>query len=165
MSKSVRSSRVVPPLLVGEAALWRAAGARWRQLFGDFYRLGVSFEWHDIPATTEVDWAPSFHPNSVELCLNLTGEGEVTGLGQCIRFQPWTAGFYRQGRTPLQARRLPGTDHQFITVELAPEFLARHLHDASADLHPLIRPAAAGHEADSEVAPPEPMNSRQRELV
>ncbi|HRI14526.1 MAG TPA: AraC family transcriptional regulator, partial [Verrucomicrobiota bacterium] len=28
-----------------------------------------------------------------------------------------------------------------------------------------IRPAAAGHEADSEVAPPEPMNSRQRELV
>jgi len=165
VSKSARPTHLAPPPPGGEAALWRGAGARWRQLFGDFNRLGVSFEWHDVPANTEVDWAPSFHPDSVELCLNLAGEGEVVATPDTLRLGAWAAGFYRQGRNGLHARRLSGAEHQFITVELAPTFLARHLQSSVEDLHPLIREAIAGLTADSAVGTMEPINSRQRELV
>lgn len=164
MSKNTRP-RVTPPPPGGEAALWRSAGARWRQLFGDFNRLGISFEWHEVPPDTEVDWAPSFHPDSVELCLNLAGEAEVEAPGGSLKLGPWSAGFYRQGRTGLRARRLPGTEHQFITLELSPEFLARHLLAAAADLHPLVREVAEGKNTDSAIGGYELINSRQRELV
>jgi AraC-like DNA-binding protein len=145
--------------------LWRAAGARWRQLFGDFEKLGVSFEWHELTPEQDVDWGRSFHPNSLELCLNLSGEGEVSNQTDSARFGPWTAGFYRQGRTPLRAGRRGGEVHQFITVELAPGFLARHLQTVAGDLHPLIRQVAVDGGGDSAVGAPEAMNSRQRELV
>jgi AraC family transcriptional regulator len=149
----------------GEAAIWRGVGVRWRQLFGDFARIGVSFEWHELAPECDVDWARSFHADSVELCLNLAGAAEVAMAGDAVRFGPWTAGFYRQGKTPLRAHRRGGEAHQFITVELAPEFLNRHLRGCAGDLHPLIRRAAVGEDGDSAVGSLETMNSRQRELV
>lgn len=156
-------SRPLPP--GGEATLWRAVGARWRQLFGDFTRLGVSFEWHEFTAEQDVDWGRSFHPDSVELCLNLAGAAEVSAGTNALQFGPWTAGFYRQGRTPLKAGRRAGEAHHFITVEMAPAFLHRHLLPVVAELHPLIRQAASGEPGDSAVAAVEAMNTRQRELV
>ena len=149
----------------GEAAIWRSVGARWRQLFGDFAQLGVSFEWHDFTPEQEVDWGRSFHPDSVELCLNLAGTGEVSAATDVVRFGPWTAGFYRQARTPLRAGRKAGEAHRFITVELAPTFLNRHLQPMSEEIHPLIRKAASGAREDSAVGVAETMNTRQRELV
>lgn len=163
--KTARNLPVPRPFPGGEAALWRAVGARWRQLFGDFARLGLSFEWHEVPPDQEIDWAPSFHPDAVELCLNLAGTAEVSAAGETLRLEPWSAGFYRQGRPGLEARRLPGATHHFITVEFAPEFLSRHLHKSSADLHPLIRQAIDGTTSDARVATPESINVRQRELV
>lgn len=159
----------MPPLkplaTVGEAALWRAVGARWRQLAGDFPRLGVSFEWHELPAGGEVDWAPSFHPGSVELCLNLAGAGEV-GIDQGrLAFGPGSAGFYWQGNDRLQARRLGGSAHQFITVELSPTFLKRHLQEFRPELHPLIRGVVEGTARGSALGAVEPMNARLRDLV
>ncbi len=163
--KTTRNLRASPPFQGGEAAVWRAVGARWRQLFGDFARLGLSFEWHEVPPDAEVDWAPSFHPDAVELCLNLSGAAEVSAAGKTLRLEPWTAGFYRQGKPGLQARRLPGATHHFITVEFAPEFLSRHLQKSSADLNPLVRQAIDGTRSDAMVATPESINVRQRELV
>lgn len=161
--KSASRSRPLPP--GGEAAIWRTVGARWRQLFGDFTRLGVSFEWHEFTADQEVDWGLSFHPDSVELCLNLAGAAEVSAGSQRLQFGPWTAGFYRQGRNPLQAGRNAGEAHRFVTVEMAPEFIQRHLRSAAADLHPLIRRIAEGETGDSAVGAVETMNTRQRELL
>lgn len=165
MPKTGRSLRIHPLPPWGEAALWRAAGVRWRQLFGDFNNLGVSFEWHEVPADTEVDWAPSFHPESIELCLNLSGEGQVSAGDRTLRLGAWTAGFYRQGQKGLQARRLRGEAHQFITVEFSPAFLKRHLEVHLGHLHPVIREATAGTQAESAVGTSEPIHSRQRDLV
>ena len=156
-------SRPLPP--GGEAAVWRAVGARWRQLFGDFATLGVSFEWHEFTPDQEVDWGRSFHPNSIELCLNLAGIGRVAADGSAMQFGPWTAGFYRQGRTALRAGRRAGEAHRFITVEMAPQFLNHHLDAAAPELHPLIRSVAAGERGDSAVGTVELMNTRQRDLV
>jgi len=147
-----------------EAATWQAVGNGWRQLFGNFYRLGVSFEWHEFTPVREFDWAPSFHPGSLELCLNLTGSGTVTAGSMVGRFGPATAGFYCQGRTPLQAVRTAREAHRFITVELAPEFLTRQLTGA-AELHPLVIAALAPGSPPSGVSEPVPLNARQLELV
>jgi AraC-like DNA-binding protein len=101
----------------------------------------------------------------VELCLNLTGAGEV-GLGAAtLKFGTWSAGFYRQGEDVLRARRLAGMPHQFITVELATAFLARHLTELRTDLHPLIRAAVEGAGRGSALGIVEPMNARLRDLV
>ena len=158
---SVFRPRTVPHR---EAATWGAVGSGWRQLFGDFQRLGVSFEWHEFVAVRDFDWAPSFHPSSVELCLNLAGVGEVSAGPVKARFGAATAGFYRLGQTPLQAHRAGGESHRFITVELAPEFLRRQLAEA-VDLHPLVRAAVSGENDASGVAEPVPLNARQVELV
>ena len=159
------TARKPESLFLGEAATWRSAGATWGQLFGDFQRLGVSFEWHEFSTSAPFDWSRSFHPQSVELCLNLAGAAEVGSGKDAVVYKDGTGGFYRQGRNPLRAVRLPGSEHRFITVELSPGFLARHLGEGSPELHPLIVSALGGDEACSGAAPVEPLNARQRELV
>jgi len=162
---ALRTAILNPPApLHAEAATWRAVGSGWRQLFGDFRRLGVSFEWHEFTATRDFNWAPSFHPGSLELCLNLTGHGEVVEGLTAARFQPATVGFYRQGRAPLKAVRSGGESHRFITVELAPPFLSRQL-AGTTDLHPLVAAVVEGDAVVSGVSEIRPLNARQLELV
>ena len=159
------TARKPESLFPGEAATWRSAGATWGQLFGDFHGHGLSFEWHEFATTQPFDWSRSFHPQSVELCLNLSGLAEVGSGQDVVHYKDATGGFYRQGRDPLRAVRLPGGAHRFITVELSPAFLARHLGTGSPDLHPLINAAIGGDDTRSGAAPVEPLNARQRELV
>ena len=65
-----------PSVVRGDAA-WKAVGPGWRPLFGSYRDLGFSFEWHEFTAKEEFDWSRSFHPGSVELCLNLGREREI----------------------------------------------------------------------------------------
>ena len=60
-----------------ERTVWRAIGKGWRHLHGSVSRVGVSFEWHDFTLDKEFDWNKSFHPGSIELCLNQEGNGRV----------------------------------------------------------------------------------------
>jgi len=134
-------------------------------LSGDFFRFGFSFEWHDFESRADFDWSRSFHPDSVEICLNLSGRAEVRLDREVAQFGPMQAGFYRQSGEPLRAVRFAGAAHQFITIELREDFLARHLTAFEGELHPLIRSAIAKGNRESGLAAPEPMNARQRELV
>ena len=161
-ARTTRSSPSTPAF--GEASTWRAVGNGWRQLFGDFRGLGVSFEWHEFSTLRDFDWASSFHPGSVELCLNLTGEAEVSAGSATAHFSAATAGFYRQGPTSLKAVRCGGGEHRFITVELAPEFLARQLAGIQG-VHPLVVAAMDDRDPGSGVSEPVPLNARQLELV
>ncbi|MEY2465903.1 MAG: AraC family transcriptional regulator [Verrucomicrobiota bacterium] len=124
-----------------EAAAWRDVGAGWQPLFGNFRGVGYSIEWHDFFAKRELDWAASFHPGCVELCLNLEGHGFVEGRGERSEFSSGTANFYHRHNEPLVARRAANQRHQFLTVEFSCPFLARHLADATAMLHPVVRAA------------------------
>jgi AraC-like DNA-binding protein len=127
-----------------EAGAWRDVGAGWQRIFGSFRGAGYSIEWHDFHAKREFDWAPSFHPDCVELCLNLEGHGFVEGRGSRAEFAPNTAGFYYRHKEPLIARRQAGERHQFLTVEFSCPFLAKHLADTKATLHPVVRAALDG---------------------
>ncbi|TAL05321.1 MAG: AraC family transcriptional regulator [Verrucomicrobia bacterium] len=127
-----------------EAGAWRDVGAGWQKIFGSFRGVGYSIEWHDFLAKREFDWAPSFHPDCVELCLNLDGHGFVEGNGSRAEFAPNTAGFYYRQKEPLAAKRAAGERHQFLTVEFSCPFLAKHLAETKAMLHPVVRAALEG---------------------
>ncbi len=126
-----------------EHPAWASVGAGWQRVFGNFESLGYSIEWHEFQVRQELDWGASFHPDGVELCLNVSGNGYVEGEGRRQGFAPITAGFYRRRETPLIGRRQGGERHEFLTVEYSDEFLARHLAGAEAKLHPLVRAAMA----------------------
>ena len=124
-----------------EAGAWRDVGKGWQPLFGSFHGAGYSIEWHDFFAKREFDWAASFHPGCVELCLNLDGHGFVEGKNSRAEFAPGTAGFYHRRDEPLTAKRATNEQHQFLTVEFSCPFLAKHLAGMESVLHPIAKAA------------------------
>lgn len=121
-----------------ESLAWQSVGEGWRPLFGKFKEVGLSFEWHDFRSASDLDWARSFHPGSLELCLNLTGNA-VLNTGQSpIELPPRSVTFYHQGEPPLVAVRRGGEHHQFITVEFARPFLQEHFRAMLDGLHPVV---------------------------
>lgn len=148
-----------------EIPAWRAVGDGWRQLHGSMRDAGASFEWHDFQADEELDWGRSFHPGSIEVCMNLQGDGRVGFNKREAVFAPLTAGFYRRGRQPLRATRSANQRHQFLTVEMSFDFLRRHLSRSVSSLHPLVREVVAGQSETSAVAPPLRLSSRQQQLL
>ncbi len=153
----------MPPFT--ERPVWRAFGEGWRHLHGSVRGAGVSFEWHDFKTRDDFDWGRSFHPGSVEVCLNLEGEGRVSFKQQESVFLPLSGGFYRQGEQPLRAVRTTNQRHRFLTVALSFDFLRRNLGECLASLHPLVRDAMDGHNAESAVTPSTRLTSRQQQLL
>lgn len=149
----------------GEAAAWRAVGQGWRQLFGSFHNLGFSFEWHDFLLNEGLDWSRSFHPGSIEIVLNLAGHGTVSNGDARAEFAPLTAGFYRAGIPMLTATRQAKEQHQFITVEFAPEFLRQHLALEKNGLHPIVREVVNGSARESKVTPAQRLTHSQQEMI
>ena len=85
---------------------WRRFPHGWRQLYGDFDRLGVSLEWHDFTTKQPIDWGQSFRPRSVEFCLNVEGRGAV-GDRMPADYTPGSAGYYALTGSTV-ARFAPG---------------------------------------------------------
>src|SRR5215471_4457799 len=106
-----------------ESAAWERARGEWRQLSGNFRELGYSVEWHDFTTDTDLDWSKSFRPAGLEICLNLSGNGEVRAGNQTLEVGKATGGFYAQRGPGLKAVRRAGQPHQFVTVELSLPFL------------------------------------------
>ena len=148
-----------------ESAAWRDVGAGWQPLFGSFRGVGYSFEWHDFQARREFDWAQTFHPDCVELCLNLEGHGYVTGGGKRADFAPHTAGFYFRQQDPLVARRTAGEHHKFLTVEFSCPFLARHLAETKNMLHPMVQAAIETRASESVTQSPVRLTAPQLQLI
>jgi len=130
--------------LFQEAPAWRQVGAGWQRVFGSFRGAGFSIEWHDFECAGELDWGASFHPEGLELCLNLQGSGVVELDGRRMQFGAGTAGFYLRRQKPLRAWRAGGERHQFLTVEYARPFLMQHLAGTETKLHPVVRAAVEG---------------------
>lgn len=161
-------ARLAPPELsaaFAEAPAWEAVGPGWRPLFGSYRDLGFSFEWHDFTAQGEFDWARSFHPGSVELCLNLAGRGQLTDGQSTIQILPQTFAFYFHGQPPLVAKRNAGEKHRFITIEFSPVFLNQHFRHYASDVHPLVRSVMRGQAVNSVVVPPERLAVMLHQLV
>jgi hypothetical protein len=123
-----------------EHGAWSSVAPGWRQLYGDFDRLGLSIEWHDFRTQRALDWGRSFHPRSLEFCLNLDGRGAVGGEGQSRSdYLPGNSGYYAISDEPLPASRRAHDHHQFVTLEFSREHLQKQFVQNESDLEPEIR--------------------------
>ncbi|HWX19829.1 MAG TPA: AraC family transcriptional regulator [Candidatus Binatia bacterium] len=142
--KQPKLNRKSPVLRLREAIVWEPVQNGWRQVYGGFYDLGVSIEWHDFELSKPFEWSRSFHPDSLELCLNLSGHGSIHCAEGAVDFEPVTTGFYLPGNNELRAWRRPGERHRFITVEFSPKFLRAQLAVCDGALHPLVEGVVRG---------------------
>jgi AraC-like DNA-binding protein len=148
-----------------EVETWRPFGNAWSQLFGNFREQGLSFEWHAFTASRPFNWAHSFHPRSVELCLNLAGDGVVgDGTGEAV-FRSHTVGFYCRADDPLRASRNGEQRHEFLTVEFSFEFLRQNLAAFANALDPLVGSVIHGTAPRSGVSRVTRLTARQQSLL
>jgi AraC-like DNA-binding protein len=148
-----------------EATVWAGFRSGWVRLFSGLRETGFSLEWHDFDLHRELDWSPSYHPDSVEICFNLRGRAWVEAGVERREFGDDTVGFYARNRSPLLARRIPGGRHQFLTLELSAAFLRRHLEIARGDLHRLVRELLEPNGGASGVSDIRPLSSRQQQII
>ena len=148
-----------------ERPVWQAVGNGWCHLHGSVSGAGLSFEWHNFTVAEEFNWGKSFHPGSIEVCLNREGNGRVGLHKREATFTPLTIGFYRRGDEALPATREAKQQHQFLTVEMSFDFLRRHLGEFVTSLHPIVRDVVSGQSEKSAVAPTMRLTTRQSHLV
>jgi AraC-like DNA-binding protein len=147
------------------ALLWQPVAKGWRQLYGSFYELGVSVEWHDFELDRPFAWSRSFHPDSLELCLNLSGQGWVRCEGRTMDFGPLSGGFFLAGKGELQAGRNSGQTHRFVSVEFSPRYLRNRLSAHDGALHPLVEQFIQGGTARAEIGPVHRLTGDQERLL
>ncbi len=117
-----------------ELNAWREVKDGWRPLYGDVDQFGVAVEWHDFRTARAFDWGKSFHPRSLEFCLNLEGHGQVGAAGKTSSdYTPGNCGYYAIGDEPLPASRRANDHHQFVTLE----FSRNHLQKQFAPVRPM----------------------------
>src|ERR1700745_1927519 len=149
-----------------EQGAWKEVAPGWSQLYGDFERLGLSIEWHDFRTERALDWGRSFHPHSLEFCLNLDGRGAVGAEGQARSdYLPGNSGYYAVADEPLPASRHAHDHHQFVTLEFSRKHLQRQFVQNQVCLEPEIRRVIFGRKDESVVAPARPMSIQQRNVV
>jgi AraC-like DNA-binding protein len=148
---------------IAEKGAWREVPQGWRQLYGDFNKLGVSVEWHDFQTPRSLDWGRSFHPQSIEFCLNLSGRGEVRTSRARSDFVPGTSGYYAMTDDPLSATREANDHHQFVTLEFSRAHLQKQLAQNVRDLDAAMRESI--FENGAHISTPRPMTIEQRKVV
>ena len=126
----------------GIETAWSGVPNGWRQLYGDFDRLGLSVEWHEFRTEEALDWGRSFRPQSVEFCLNMDGRGAVGTKSSTRRdYTSGTSGYYSLGDEPLLATRDANDRHRFVTLEFSRKHLQKQLQNCEGDLDPQMRAA------------------------
>ena len=154
------------PGCAAEQHAWREVKDGWRPLYGDVDKIGVAVEWHDFRTEHSFNWGRTFHPNSLEFCLNLDGHGAV-GTERRARsdYVPGNCGYYAIADEPLPASRRAHDHHQFVTLEFSREHLQKQFVRNEADLEPEIRRIVFGDKDENVVAPARPMTMQQRSVV
>jgi AraC-like DNA-binding protein len=134
-------------------------------LYGGFDSVGFSLEQHEFQAGGELDWSRSFHADSVELCVNLAGSGELNSGTNRVEVKPGTAVAYAQAKETLSARRTKGERHRFLTLELRRDFLARQVAGAERALEDVVRLGALGNRPRSRIGQLKSISLAHEQLV
>src|SRR3954471_9409242 len=113
---------------VAEREAWGDVASGWRQIYVEFDRLGLSVQCHYFHSEQSLDWGRSFHPRSLEFCLNLEGRGQVGRRGaERSSYLPGNSGYYAIADDPLTATRRAKERHQFVTLEFSRGHLQKEL--------------------------------------
>jgi AraC family transcriptional regulator len=132
------SSAGKPPALL-EASAWAGIDGTWRQVHGDFPDKGISIEWHDFSNVNDVDWAESFHRQSLEICLNFSGRAHLQEDKTGREVEAEQIAVYATGDRSIKARRASGHLHRFFTLELSAHYLREQLDAVRDGLKPEVR--------------------------
>lgn len=122
-----------------EEGAWTQVKGTWRRLHGNFTEQGLSIEWHDFHLARDMDWGRSFHPGSLEICLNFSGAGTLQDGGATRALGPNQVAVYTLHAQRVRAARHAGSLHRFLTLELSPGFLRTHFGGELPKLKPAIR--------------------------
>jgi AraC-like DNA-binding protein len=128
-------SFVAPP----ECGAWETVKHGWRKLYGNFHDGGVSFEQHEFSTSRPLNWGRSFHHDSLELCLNLSGQGVVRNGREESVYTNRTVGFYCNWGQQLAATRAAKETHSFITLELSRPYMQAQLEPMADSLQPVAK--------------------------
>ena len=164
-------SRTEPKQEIYEERLWSDLTQAWRPLFGKFNSLGFSFEWHEFKSNKTLNWDKSFHPESLEICLNLSGDGSVEINGDKLNLKERTFGFYiikagaGMSGNKIEAIRPASQKHRFLTVEFSFDFLKMHLANQKKDLNPIVKQLIESSSASKLVSTPERLSTRHQKLL
>ena len=109
-----------------EEAVWSHVHGEWRPLDGSFFEGGVSIEWHDFRVDADMDWARSFHPGCLEICLNFSGSGSLQDGSAGRRIEAGQVALYTTHPGRPKAVRAAGSLHRFLTLEMGRDFLRTH---------------------------------------
>lgn len=148
-----------------ERPFWQAWPGAWHPLCGSFAGMGWSFEWHDFEPTTRVEWGKSFHPQGLEVCLNLSGTGQLATKKNEVAVRPESAALYVSSDAPLTAWREAGQRHQFLTAEFSVDFLRRNLPRGIGQVRPFVQRILDAKKPTSAVDAALPLTPRLRLLV
>jgi len=121
-----------------EAPAWNGIEGVWRQIYGSFPGQGLSIEWHDFLNLEEINWAQSFHPCSIEICLNYHGQAYLQQTKIPRSFGSEQIAVYATGDQAIRAWRPSGQQHRFFTFEFSVEFLRAQLEDVIGCLKPTV---------------------------
>lgn len=122
-----------------EAPAWSDIEGIWRQIHGNFHEQGLSIEWHDFFNPQELNWAQSFHPCSMEICLNFSGQAYLQQTKTPRSFCNEQVAIYTTGEDhAIKAWRSSGHQHRFVTFEFSAEFLRNQLGDVIDFLKPAV---------------------------
>ena len=122
-----------------EGAAWRDILGVWLPLHGSFADTGLSLEWHEFRLDNDLDWARSFHAESLEICLNYSGEAWIENKESKQPIGPDQIAIYTCSGTSGRAVRKAGTFHRFLTFEISAHFLETQFPQMLRQLKPAIR--------------------------
>ena len=122
-----------------EDGAWGNIHGVWQRVYGSFHGEGCSIEWHEFRGEEPLDWARSFHPNSLEICLNFGGSASFGSGKTAQKLQPTQCAVYSTHLKRYRVQRLPGQIHRFLTLEMTPAFLRKELGQAMDGISPEFR--------------------------
>lgn len=73
-----------------------------------------------------MDWGRSFHPGSLEVCLNFSGTGTLQDGDAERVLGPGQMAIYTSQGQRMRATRRADSLHRFLTLEFRPDFLRTH---------------------------------------
>ncbi|MEJ0000509.1 MAG: hypothetical protein WDO13_15925 [Verrucomicrobiota bacterium] len=122
-----------------ETAVWKDVDGTWRRVYGSFADHGASIEWHDFSTAEDIDWSASFHPSSLEVCLNFSGAARMQHGGATHEVGAGQITVCATGDRAIRARRLTGHLHDSSPSSCRPATCARSSAPSRPGLKPEIR--------------------------
>lgn len=124
---------------LAEHPVWSKVNGVWRPLYGSISEKGVSIEWHDFHVDESFAWSESFHEETLEICLNYTGNGEMHTRSGATKLSAGQVALYAvRSQRPLADRDI-GSLHRFVTLEMTAEYLRSQFAVVMDGLLPGIR--------------------------